>query len=83
VPIIAAVTFLTVILAALTAAVVMIVVIIGIRREERELTLFRKLPPGPEAWTARRVLGLHIRKTDPEPAPDPVQPGRCPGRRDG
>lgn len=75
VPIIAAITFLTVILAVLAVAIVMIVVVIGIRREERNLTLFRKRAPGPEAWAARRILGWHIRKTEPEP--ELRQPARC------
>lgn len=42
--------------------VISVVVIIGVRREERYLTLLNKTAPGAMALIARIVLGRYIRK---------------------
>jgi hypothetical protein len=44
------------------AVVITIVVIIGVRREERYLTLTNKTAPGAIAEIARIVLGRYVRK---------------------
>ncbi len=56
-----------VIVTALAVAAIVLVVVSGIRREERELSMTRKRAPGLDAAIARRILGLYVRKTDPEP----------------
>ena len=44
------------------AVVITLIVIIGIRREERYLTLTNKTAPGAVAQLARIVLGRYVRK---------------------
>jgi len=46
---------------------IIIIVILGIRHEERVLSMTRRVAPGLDARLARLVIGLYVRKTDPEP----------------
>lgn len=66
-PIFEALTFIIVGAATATFAIIMAVVIIGVRNEERDMTMIRRKAPGLAAWLARRILGLYVRKTDPGP----------------
>ena len=61
---------------------IMVIVVRGIRREERELTMLRRIAPGLAAWMTRQIVGLYVRKTaaDPTPGDDRVPPS-CLGRR--
>jgi hypothetical protein len=58
--------------AAMTVALaaLMVIVVTGIRHEEREVTMTRSRAPGLAAWLTRKVVGLYVKKTDPEPGPD-------------
>ena len=68
--------------AAVSVAALMIIVTLGIRHEERELTMTRRIAPGLAAWMTRQVVGLYVRKTDPELIPgDDRIPPRCPAGR--
>jgi hypothetical protein len=61
---------------------IMVIVVRGIRREERELTMLRRIPPGPASWVTRQIVGLYVRKTAAEPIPgDDRVPPACLGRR--
>jgi hypothetical protein len=46
---------------------IIVIVILGIRHEERVLSMTRRVAPGLDARLARLVIGLYVRKTDPEP----------------
>jgi len=48
---------------------IMVIVVCGIRREERELTMLRRIAPGLAAWLTRQIVGLYVRKTAAEPIP--------------
>ena len=61
---------------------IMVIVIRGIRREERELSMLRRIAPGLAAWMTRHIVGLYVRKTAAEPIPaDDRMPPACLGRR--
>jgi len=61
---------------------IMVIVVRGIRREERELTMLRRIAPGLAAWMTRQIVGLYVRKTAAEPIPgDDRVPAPCLGRR--
>jgi hypothetical protein len=57
----------TVVVAASALAGLIVIVIVGIRHEERVLSMTRRVAPGLAARLARLVIGLYVRKTDPEP----------------
>ncbi|HXW47478.1 MAG TPA: hypothetical protein VEL03_21970 [Streptosporangiaceae bacterium] len=61
---------------AVVLAAIVLIVVSGIRREERELSMTRKRAPGLDAALTRRILGLYIKKTDPEPGFGPGPDGR-------
>jgi hypothetical protein len=54
----------------LLVAIVIVIVIVGVRHEERDLTMTRRAAPSPAASLTRRIVGLYVRKTDPEPGCD-------------
>jgi len=62
------------------AVVITIIVIIGVRQEERYLTLTQRTPPGAMAQLARTILGRYVRKEqdarterhDPDDPDDPM-----------
>ncbi|HEY2506834.1 MAG TPA: hypothetical protein VGI58_09970 [Streptosporangiaceae bacterium] len=58
---------------ALVLAVVFVVAIVGIHREEDKMTMTRTSAPGPASCLARRVVGLYVRKTWPEPPRDELE----------
>ncbi|HUD79357.1 MAG TPA: hypothetical protein VMR00_16000 [Streptosporangiaceae bacterium] len=68
--------------ASVSLGALVIIVTLGIRHEERALTMTRRMAPGLAAWLARQIVGLHVRKTDPEPVPgDDRVPPRSPAHR--
>jgi hypothetical protein len=67
-PPIEALIFAVVAAGTLVLAVTVVVVIVGIRHEERDLTMTRRAAPSPAARLTRRIVGLYVRKTDPETA---------------
>jgi hypothetical protein len=60
------------------AVLITVVVIIGIRKEERYLTLMNKTAPGAMAQLARIVLGRYVRREH-----DLMAPRRNPDERSG
>ena len=62
-PLIEALIFIIVGAGSATLAIIMAVVVIGVRNEERDMTMSRRRAPGLAAWLARRILGLYVRKT--------------------
>ena len=82
-PLIEALIFIIVGAGSATLAIMISVVIIGVRNEERDMTMSRRRAPGLAAWLARRILGLYVRKTDPGPKADADwdEPSRLTGRR--
>ncbi len=60
------------------AVLITVVVIIGIRKEERYLTLMNKTAPGAMAQLARIVLGRYVRREH-----DLMAPQRNPDERSG
>jgi hypothetical protein len=77
-----ALAFIVVGASSVSLLAVMVIVISGIRREERELSMLRRIAPGLAAWMTRQIVGLYVRKTEAEPIPDDdrVRPG-CLARR--
>jgi hypothetical protein len=65
-----AATFIVVVVVAVSVSVAwaVVLVILGIRHEERLLTMTRRAAPSLTARLARLVIGLYVKKTDPEPA---------------
>jgi hypothetical protein len=63
-PLIEAITFIVVGAATLALAAMIVIVSIGVRREERRMTMTRNSAPGPAAWLTRRIVGLYVRQTD-------------------
>lgn len=65
-----AATLIVVIVVALSVSLAwaVVLVILGIRHEERLLSMTRRAAPSVTARLARLVIGLYVRKTDPEPA---------------
>jgi hypothetical protein len=61
--------------------VVTVVVIVGIRREERYLTLANRQAPGAAALLARVVLGRYVRREYDAPADDFPDDHLLPPRR--
>jgi hypothetical protein len=81
-PLIEAFTFMIVGAVAATVAIMMALVVIGIRNEERDVTMTRRKAPGMAAWLARRILGLYVRKPGPGRGnADWDEAGRLTGRR--
>lgn len=68
---IGALTVIIVVAVSASLAAGIVVVILGIRHEERAQTMMRRLAPGMAARLARLVVGLYVRKTEPEPEPAP------------
>jgi len=66
-PLIGALAVTVVAAVSVSLAGIVIVVILGIRHEERVLSMTRRVAPGLAARLARLVIGLYVRKTDPEP----------------
>jgi len=69
-PLVAALTVVVVVALSVSLAGVVIIVILGIRHEERVYSMTRRVAPGLAARLARLIIGLYVRKTDPEPARD-------------
>lgn len=81
-PLTEALAFIVVGVSAVSLSAIMVIVITGIRHEERELTMLRRIAPGLAAWMTRQIVGLYIRKTDAEPIPgDDRVPPTCLARR--
>lgn len=81
-PPIEALAFIVVGASSVSFLAILVIVICGIRHEERELTMLRRLAPGLAAWMTRQIVGLYIRKTLAEPIPgDDRVPPACPARR--
>jgi pseudouridine-5'-phosphate glycosidase len=82
-PLIEAFTFMIVGAATATVAIIMALVVIGIRNEERDVTMTRRKAPGIAAWLARRILGVYVRKPGPGGGgnADSEEAGRLTGRR--
>ena len=77
-PPIEALVFIVVGASSVSFLAIMVIVIRGIRHEERELTMLRRIAPGLAAWMTRQIVGLYIRKTDAEPIPaDERVPPTC------
>ena len=69
-PLIEAFVFIIVGAGSATLAIMMAVVVIGVRNEERDMTMHQRRAPGLAAWLTRRIVGLHVRETDPKPGAD-------------
>jgi len=77
-----ALAFIVVGASSVSLLAIMVIVVRGIRREERELTMLRRIAPGLAAWMTRQIVGLYIRKTAAEPTPgDERVPPDCMARR--
>lgn len=74
--------FIVVVASSSSLLAIMVIVVRGIRHEERELTMLRRIAPGLAAWVTRQIVGLYVRKTAAEPIPDDERvPPACLGRR--
>jgi hypothetical protein len=83
-PLIGALAVTVVAAASMSLAAIVIIVILGIRHEERVLSMTRRVAPGLTARLARLVIGLYVRKTDPEPVRgDDLDPAPPPARECG
>ena len=66
-PLIEAFTFIIVGALIATLTIIMALVVIGIRNEERDMTMIRRRAPGLAALVTRRIVGLYVRKTGSGP----------------
>jgi len=81
-PLAEALAFVVVGASSVSLLAIMVIVVRGIRHEERELTMLRRIAPGLAAWMTRRIVGLYIRKTAAEPIRgDDQVPPDCLARR--
>jgi len=60
-PLIEVLIFIIVGAGSATLAIMMAIVIIGVRNEERDMTMIRRRAPGLAARLARRILRLYVR----------------------